>query len=72
MPNALIVSWYAYPIIRRSYKEVHRFLLKQSHRPFIKRYLQRDEVQRALAGCNASITDSLTMFNVSRLGAIWD
>ena len=72
MPNALIVLWYAYPVIHRSYKEVHRFLLKQSHRPFIKRYLQRDEVQRALAGCNASITDSLTMFNVRRLDTLWD
>ncbi|RPD53297.1 hypothetical protein L227DRAFT_617134 [Lentinus tigrinus ALCF2SS1-6] len=48
-----------------SYKEVHRFLVKQSHRPFIKRYLQRDEIQRALAGCHNSLTDALGMFNTS-------
>ena len=50
-----------------SYKEVHRFLNRQSHRPFIKRYLQRDEIQRALAGCHSSLTDALGMFNVRRV-----
>ena len=50
-----------------SYKEVHRFLTRQSHRPFIKRYLQRDEIQRALAGCHNSLTDALGMFNVRRV-----
>ncbi|PIL26596.1 transporter [Ganoderma sinense ZZ0214-1] len=49
----------------RSFREVHRFLLKQSHRPFIKRYLQRDEIQRALALCHSSLTDALGMFNTS-------
>ncbi|TFK79567.1 hypothetical protein K466DRAFT_570161 [Polyporus arcularius HHB13444] len=55
------------PLVRlvESYKEVHRFLNKQSHRPFIKRYLQRDEIQRALAGCHNSLTDALGMFNTS-------
>ena len=47
-----------------SYKEVHRFLNRQSHRPFIKRYLQRDEIQRELAECYNSLTDALRMFNV--------
>ena len=50
-----------------SYKEVHRLLNKQSHRPFIKRYPQRDQIQRALAGCHNSLTDALGMFNVRRL-----
>ena len=50
-----------------SYKEVHRFLTRQIHRPFIKRYLQRDEIQRALAGCHNSLTDALGMFNVRRV-----
>ncbi|KAH9926665.1 uncharacterized protein BXZ73DRAFT_78744 [Epithele typhae] len=48
-----------------SYKEVHRFLFKQARRPFIKRYLQRDEIARSLSGCHNSITDALTMFNTS-------
>ncbi|KAM5539547.1 hypothetical protein V8D89_006656 [Ganoderma adspersum] len=48
-----------------SFREVHRFLVKQSHRPFIKRYLQRDEIQRALGACHSSLTDALGMFNTS-------
>lgn len=39
--------------------------MKQSHRPFIKRYLQRDEIQRALVGCHNSLSDALGMFSVS-------
>lgn len=53
----------------RSFREVHRFLVKQSHRPFIKRYLQRDEIQRALVGCHNSLSDALGMFSVSFLQA---
>ncbi|KAI9060336.1 hypothetical protein FKP32DRAFT_1656183 [Trametes sanguinea] len=49
----------------QSFKEVHRFLVKQSHRPFIKRYLQRDEIQRALVGCHNSLTDAMGMFSLS-------
>lgn len=48
----------------RSFREVYRFLVKQSHRPFIKRYLQRDEIQRALVGCHNSLSDALGMFSV--------
>lgn len=44
-------------------------MVKQSHRPFIKRYLQRDEIQRALAGCDNSLSDALGMFSVSSLQA---
>ncbi|KAI0742205.1 hypothetical protein C8Q80DRAFT_1186590 [Daedaleopsis nitida] len=55
------------PLIRllESYRQVHRFLVKQTHRPFIKRYLQRDEIQRALSGCHNSLNDALSMFNTS-------
>ncbi|TBU21950.1 hypothetical protein BD311DRAFT_869668 [Dichomitus squalens] len=48
-----------------SFREVHLFLIKTSHRPFIKRYLQRDEIQRALGACHSSLTDALGMFNTS-------
>ncbi|KAH9886504.1 hypothetical protein C8Q73DRAFT_658100 [Cubamyces lactineus] len=48
-----------------SFREVHRFLVKQTHRPFIKRYLQRDEIQRALVGCHNSLTDAMGMFSLS-------
>ncbi|KAI0632558.1 hypothetical protein C8Q77DRAFT_1058832 [Trametes polyzona] len=55
------------PVARlvESFREVHRFLVKQSHRPFIKRYLQRDEIQRALVGCHNSLSDALGMFSLS-------
>ncbi|KAL1938386.1 hypothetical protein VTO73DRAFT_11626 [Trametes versicolor] len=55
------------PVTRliESFREVHRFLVKQSHRPFIKRYLQRDEIQRALVGCHNSLSDALGMFSLS-------
>ncbi|RPD52291.1 kinase-like protein [Lentinus tigrinus ALCF2SS1-7] len=48
-----------------SYKEVHRFLERQSQRSFLKRYLQREEIQRAFVGCHNSLTDVLGMFNTS-------
>ncbi|KAI8992697.1 hypothetical protein BD414DRAFT_481927 [Trametes punicea] len=55
------------PVARlvESFREVHRFLVKQSRRPFIKRYLQREEIQRALVGCHNSLTDALGMFSLS-------
>ncbi|CDO74643.1 hypothetical protein BN946_scf184944.g2 [Trametes cinnabarina] len=49
----------------QSFKDVHTFLVKQTHRPFIKRYLQRDEIQRALLGCHNSLTDAMGMFSLS-------
>ncbi|KAI0820557.1 hypothetical protein BC628DRAFT_1397178 [Trametes gibbosa] len=55
------------PVTRlvESFREVYRFLVKQTHRPFIKRYLQRDEIQRALVGCHNSLSDALGMFSLS-------
>ena len=55
-----------------SFREVHRFLVKQSHRPFIKRYLQRDEIQRALGACHSGLTDALGMFNVRTIPSQWN
>ena len=52
---------------RRVVPGVHRFLQRQSHRPSIKRYLQLDEIQRALGGCHSSLTDPLGMFIVRRV-----
>ncbi|KAI0730418.1 hypothetical protein C8Q76DRAFT_612908, partial [Earliella scabrosa] len=47
-----------------SFREVHRFLVKQANRPFIRRYLDRDEDERALEGCHGSLTDALGVFHV--------
>jgi len=46
---------------------VHSFLQMQVHRPFIKRYLKRDEILKQIASCDTSLSDSLGMFSVSRL-----
>ncbi|KAI0730429.1 hypothetical protein C8Q76DRAFT_613667 [Earliella scabrosa] len=48
-----------------SFHEVHRFLVKQANRPFIRRYLDRDEDERALERCHSSLTDALGMFHTS-------
>ncbi|KAI0324972.1 kinase-like protein [Cubamyces sp. BRFM 1775] len=55
------------PIARlvESFHEVHAFLVKQAHRPFIKRYLQRDEIQRALTDCHTGLNDAMSMFSLS-------
>ncbi|KAH9921625.1 uncharacterized protein B0H18DRAFT_1121320 [Fomitopsis serialis] len=56
-----------YPIQRlvESFTQVHRFLQKQNHRPFIKRYLKRDEIQRHIGVCDSALTDALGMFSLS-------
>lgn len=43
---------------------VYRFLQKQTDRPFLKRYLKRDEILRQISGCDASLSDSVSQFNV--------
>ncbi|EMD32697.1 hypothetical protein CERSUDRAFT_143220 [Gelatoporia subvermispora B] len=55
------------PITRlvTAFAQVHRFLQKQNHRPFLKRYLKRDEVRRALRGCDDALDDALGMFSMS-------
>ncbi|KAI0653255.1 kinase-like domain-containing protein [Cubamyces menziesii] len=55
------------PIARlvESFHEVHSFLVKQAHRPFLKRYLQRDEIQRSLADCHHQLNDAMSMFSLS-------
>ncbi|OBZ74270.1 hypothetical protein A0H81_05040 [Grifola frondosa] len=52
-------------VLVEAFSEVHRFLQKQIHRPFIKRYLRRDEVQRAIQACDNRLNDALGMFSLS-------
>ncbi|KAL4243264.1 Serine/threonine-protein kinase [Abortiporus biennis] len=51
--------------LQEAYDQVLYFLQKQSHRPFLKRYLKRDELHVQIQMCDASLTDALGMFNVS-------
>ena len=43
---------------------VYKFLQKQTDRPFLKRYLKRDEILRQIATCDASLSDSVNAFSV--------
>src|SRR5258708_26069365 len=49
----------------RAFTEVLYFLTKMGHRPFLKRYLRRDEILFSIASCDAALNDALGMFGVS-------
>jgi abelson tyrosine-protein kinase 1 len=59
----------------RAFTEVLYFLTKMGHRPFLKRYLKRDEILSSIASCDAVLSDALGMFGVSvifcNLRGIW-
>ncbi|KAJ6627483.1 hypothetical protein B0H10DRAFT_2161143 [Mycena sp. CBHHK59/15] len=48
-----------------TFTQVRDFFLQQAHRPFLKRYLKREEILRAIAGCDTSIGDAMGMFSLS-------
>ncbi|KAH7920215.1 hypothetical protein BV22DRAFT_1098519 [Leucogyrophana mollusca] len=45
--------------------EVHAFLQRQLHRPFLKRYLRRDEIMREISACDRALGDVVGMFGIS-------
>ncbi|KAI0945901.1 hypothetical protein AcV7_010017 [Taiwanofungus camphoratus] len=55
------------PIARlvESFTQVHRLLQKQIHRPFLKRYLRREEIRRSIQGCDNSLTDAIGVFGLA-------
>ncbi|THG99343.1 hypothetical protein EW026_g2979 [Hermanssonia centrifuga] len=48
-----------------AFNQVLTFLEKQNRRPFLKRYLKRDEIQNQLTACDAALNDALGMFGLS-------
>ncbi|KAF7315430.1 Protein kinase domain-containing protein [Mycena indigotica] len=48
-----------------AFTKVQTFMLKQAHRPFLKRYLRREEIIRDIGGCDKGLTDALSMFGFS-------
>ncbi|KAJ7747345.1 hypothetical protein B0H16DRAFT_1675699 [Mycena metata] len=48
-----------------SFTRVHNFMIKQAHRPFLKRYLKREEIVRDIAGCDKAVGEALSMFGLS-------
>ncbi|KAJ7188007.1 hypothetical protein C8R46DRAFT_1205222 [Mycena filopes] len=53
-----------------SFTRVHNFMLKQIHRPFLKRYLKREEIVRDIAGCDKAVGEALSMFGASILTSL--
>ncbi|KAG6902523.1 hypothetical protein C0995_015340 [Termitomyces sp. Mi166 len=51
--------------LTESFHSVQSFLLKQVHRPFLKRYLKRDEIQGQIRACDAGLSEALGMFGLS-------
>lgn len=51
---------------RRAFDKVRDLLLKQVHRPWMKRYLKRDEILRMISDCDVGLTEALGRFSVSK------
>ncbi|KAI5890227.1 uncharacterized protein SCHCODRAFT_02339269 [Schizophyllum commune H4-8] len=58
-----------YPLRRLvdAFAQIQAFLNQQAHRPFIKRYLKRDDILRQLQGCDAALQDAVDAFGCSTL-----
>ncbi|KAF8513302.1 hypothetical protein JB92DRAFT_2924631 [Gautieria morchelliformis] len=55
------------PVARliESFHKIEHFVQKQVSRPFLKRYLKRDEDAWKIMACNTSLTDSVALFSVA-------
>ncbi|KAF8528486.1 hypothetical protein BU17DRAFT_37976 [Hysterangium stoloniferum] len=51
--------------LTESFRGIEKFINKQVSRPFFKRYLKRDEDARRIIACDASLTDSVSLFSVA-------
>jgi abelson tyrosine-protein kinase 1 len=52
------------PSFRRAFQGVLHFLTKMGRRPFLKRYLRRDEIAFTISSCDAALNDALGTFGV--------
>ncbi|KAJ7647115.1 hypothetical protein FB45DRAFT_1099808 [Roridomyces roridus] len=48
-----------------SFTGVYNFMTKQAHRPFLKRYLKREQIIRDIANCDKALGEALSMFSIS-------
>lgn len=51
---------------------MHVLLQKQVHRPFLKRYLKRDDILKSVNACDVALSDALGMFSVRTLLKYYD
>jgi hypothetical protein len=62
---AVLMPTHVLHLIRnRAFGEVRDFLKKLGHRPFLKRYLRRDEILSSITECDTALNDALGMFSV--------
>jgi abelson tyrosine-protein kinase 1/abelson tyrosine-protein kinase 2 len=50
--------------LNEAFTDVLYFLTKMGHRPFLKRYLKRDEILFSIASCDTALNDALGLFGV--------
>ncbi|KIJ32257.1 hypothetical protein M422DRAFT_265910 [Sphaerobolus stellatus SS14] len=51
--------------LTEAFRSIEQFIHKQVSRPFLKRYLRRDEDARKIISCDASLTDAVSLFSVA-------
>ena len=49
-----------------AFQMVAQMMQKQAERPFLKRYLKRDDITRQIRECNDALTSAVDVFSVSR------
>jgi hypothetical protein len=50
--------------LSRAFDRIRRLMVKESTRPFIKRYLKRDDVMKEITDCDTDVREALDVFNV--------
>jgi len=58
------LQYVAHSARNREFARVHAPLRKHANRPFIQRYLKRDDTLQAIQGCAAELISTLDMFSV--------
>ncbi|KAH9476525.1 putative serine/threonine-protein kinase [Psilocybe cubensis] len=51
--------------LEECFNDIYRFMFKQKTRPWLKRYLKRDEIRRDISECHLKLQDALALFGVS-------
>ncbi|KAF9481061.1 hypothetical protein BDN70DRAFT_876798 [Pholiota conissans] len=51
--------------LEETYRNIYRFMHKQANRPWLKRYIKREEIMRDISDCDGMLRDALALFGVS-------
>lgn len=54
-------------VANRAFVQVHALMQKQVNRPFLKRYLKRDDILQAIQVCDTELNVALNTFSVGYL-----